>query len=275
VSHEGEVAVITGGASGFGLGLADQCAQRGMRVVLLDRDGDRAGREAGALGAAHDIATFSMEVDVAVDDQVRQAALEVAERFERVDVLVSNVGVQLFGDVEHFTDAEWQWMLDVNVVGAARTVRAFLPCLRRADRPRLAFTTSSSVLSPASRLGAYQATKFAVWGLAETLRLELADEVAVSVIFPSGMTSRHLESSTEAQPEHVRRVIGQPEDFEQMRASNPGMTTALVTPEEAARRAVEGILAGEPYVVTHGDLVDAVSTRADALRRAAEAARTG
>jgi NAD(P)-dependent dehydrogenase (short-subunit alcohol dehydrogenase family) len=275
VSYEGEVVVITGGASGFGLGLADECAQRGMRVVLLDRDGARAEREAGALGGAHGIATFSIEVDVAVDDQVRQAALEVAERFDRVDVLVSNVGVQLFGDVEHFTDAEWQWMLDVNVVGAARTVRAFLPYLRRADRPRLAFTTSSSVLSPASRLGAYQATKFAVWGLAETLRLELAGEVAVSVIFPSGMTSRHLESSTEAQPEHVRRVIGQPEDFEQMMASNPDMTTALLTPEEAALRAVEAILAGEPYVVTHGDLVGAVSTRDDALRRAAEAARTG
>ena len=227
MSYEGEVVVITGGASGFGLGLADECAQRGMRVVVLDRDGARAEREAGALGAAHGIATFSMAVDVAVDDQVRQAAQEVAERFERVDVLVSNVGVQLFGEVERFTDAEWQWMLDVNLVGAARTVRAFLPNLRRANRPRLAFTTSSSVLSPASRLGAYQATKFAVWGLAETLRLELAGEVAVSVIFPSGMTSRHLESSTEAQPEHVRRVIGQPEDFEQLAASNPDITTAL------------------------------------------------
>jgi len=275
VSYGGEVVVITGGASGFGLGLADECAQRGMRVVVLDRDGARAEREAGALGAAHGIATFSMAVDVAVDDQVRQAAQEVAERFERVDVLISNVGVQLFGEVERFADPEWQWMLDVNVVGAARTVRAFLPHLRRADRPRLAFTTSSSVLSPASRLGAYQATKFAVWGLAETLRLELAGEVAVSVIFPSGMTSRHLESSTEAQPDHLRRVIGRPEDFEQMTASNPDMTTALSTPEEAAQRVVEAILAGEPYVVTHGDLVGAVSTRADALRRAAEAARTG
>ena len=275
MSYEGEVVVITGGASGFGLGLADECAQRGMRVVVLDRDGARAVREADALGAAYGIDTFSMAVDVAVDDQVRLAAEEVAERFERVDVLISNVGVQLFGEVERFTDAEWQWMLDVNVVGAARTVRAFLPHLRRADRPRLAFTTSSSVLSPASRLGAYQATKFAVWGLAETLRLELADQIAVSVIFPSGMTSRHLESSTEAQPEHVRRVIGQPEDFEQMMASNPDMTTALSTPGEAAQRVVEAILAGQPYVVSHGDLVGAVSTRADALRRAAEAARTG
>ena len=105
MSYGGEVVVITGGASGFGLGLADECAQRGMRVVVLDRDGTRAEREAGALGAAHGIATFSMAVDVAVDDQVRQAAQEVAERFERVDVLISNVGVQLFGEVERFTDA--------------------------------------------------------------------------------------------------------------------------------------------------------------------------
>ena len=208
--------------------------------------------------------------------QVDGAAAAVAERFGRADLVVSNVGVQLFGAVERLTDDEWQWVLDVNVVGAARTARAFLPLLRAAERPRLAFTTSSSVLSPGSRLGVYQASKFAVWGLAETLRLELADDgVAVSVVFPSGMISRHLETSTEAQPEHVRRDIGEAEDFEAMIASNPEMAENPLAPEEAARRAADAVLAGEPYVVTHGDLVGAVDTLGAALRRAAEAGRDG
>lgn len=275
MTTEREVAVVTGAASGFGRALTEEFAQRGMDVVLLDRDGGRAEAAAAGLSADHGVDAIGMGVDVADAAQVDEAAAAVSERFGRTDLVVSNVGVQLFGAVERLTDAEWTWVLDVNVLGAVRTVRAVLPLLKRAPHPRLAFTTSSSVLSPGSRLGAYQASKFAVWGLAETLRLELADDgVAVSVVFPSGMLSRHLETSAEAQPEHLRRSIGEADDFEAMVASNPEMASALATPEEAAARVAGAILAGDPYVITHGDLVDAVVARETALRRAAEAARS-
>lgn len=268
------VAVITGGASGFGLALGGGCAARGMSVALLDRDAERAEVEAAALAARHGVTAFGLSVDVADGGAVRAAAAAVADRFGRVDLVVSNVGVQLFGAAERLTDDEWRWLLDVNVVGAARVARAFLPLLRLAPGGRLAFTSSSSVLAPASRMAAYQASKFAVWGLAETLRLELAEEgIAVSVIFPSGMLSRHLETSEAAQPEHIRRPIGEADDFTAMAASNPGMMRDLATPEDAARRVIDALLAGERYVVTHGDLVEAVDSRSAALRRAAEAAR--
>lgn len=225
-----EVAVITGGASGFGRALGAEFAGRGLAVVLLDRDGERARAEAAALASASGVQTLGLEVDVASSASVDAAADAVRDRFGRADLVVSNVGVQLFGAVEALTEDEWRWVLDVNVVGAARTAQAFLPLLRSAPRGRLAFTTSSSVLSPAARLGAYQASKFAVWGLAETLRLELADDgIAVSVIFPSGMASRHLETSAAAQPETLRREIGSREDFAAMAASNPEMVTAPVT----------------------------------------------
>jgi NAD(P)-dependent dehydrogenase (short-subunit alcohol dehydrogenase family) len=268
------VAVVTGGASGFGRALGEALAARGMQVALLDIDGARAEEEAAALSKAHGVDALGMAVDVAQADDVAAAAAKVSERFGQADVVVSNVGVQLFGALERLTDEEWRWVLDVNVIGAARTARAFLPLLRKAPAGRLAFTTSSSVLSPASRMAAYQASKFALWGLAETLRLELAGEpVTVSVIFPSGMLSRHLETSSAAQPEHVRREIGGPDDFEAMFASNPDMTRDLATPEEAAGNVVDAVLAGERYVITHGDLVDAVVTRDLELRRAAEVAR--
>lgn len=268
------VAVVTGGASGFGLALAGRCAALGMHVALLDLDGERAASEAAVIGSSHGVDVLGFAVDVADAASVESAAAAVGERFDAVDLVISNVGVQLFGAVEAFRDDEWRWLLDVNVIGSARVARAFLPRLRRAAGGKLAFTTSSSVLDPASRLGAYQASKFAVWGLAETLRLELADDgIEVTVIFPSGMLSRHLETSEAAQPAHLRRPIAADGDFDAMIASNPDMAAALATPDDAASGVIEAVLAGEPYVVTHGDVVGAVDDRAAKLRHAAEAAR--
>ncbi len=267
------VAVVTGGASGFGRALGERCALRGMRVALLDLDGERAALEAAALADAHGVESFGMRVDVADAASVEAAAGAVAERLGGADLVVSNVGVQLFGAVEQFTDDEWRWVLDVNVTGSARVARAFVPLLRRAERGRLAFTTSSSVLDPASRLGAYQASKYAVWGLAETLRLELAaDGIGVSVIFPSGMLSRHLETSEAAQPSHLRRPVAGDGDLDAMFASNPEMAAALATPEDAAAGVVDAVLSGTRYVITHGDLVAATAARTADLRHAAEAA---
>jgi NAD(P)-dependent dehydrogenase (short-subunit alcohol dehydrogenase family) len=265
-----DVAVITGAASGFGRALAGRCAARGMNVVLLDLDGDRAGAEAAALAAANGVEAFGLRVDVADTASVGAAATTVGEHFGMAHLVISNVGVQLFASIDRATDDEWLWLLDVNVVGSARVARAFLPLLRRAEHGRLAFTSSSSVLDPASRMSMYQASKFAVWGLAETLRVELAGEgIGVSVIFPSGMLSRHLETSEAAQPAHVRRPIADDDDFAVMHESNPTMAQFLATPEEAAAGVIDAILGDRRYIVTHGAFLEALDTRARELRVAA------
>ncbi len=130
------------------------------------------------------------------------------------------------------------------------------------------------MLSVASHLAAYQTSKFAVWGLAESLRTELAgDGISVSVIFPSGMITRHLETSGEAQPDHLRRQVAPEDDIRAMAASNPDMTTAVASPDDIAPHVLDALLSGERYVVTHGDLLGAVDDRSAALHRAAEAAR--
>jgi NAD(P)-dependent dehydrogenase (short-subunit alcohol dehydrogenase family) len=269
-----EVAVITGGASGFGLALAAGCAARGMDVALLDLDGGRAAAEAVALATDAGVQTLGLGVDVANSGSVDAAAAAVRERFERADLVISNVGVQLFASIDRATDDEWLWVLDVNVIGSARVARALLPLIRKAPQGRLAFTSSSSVLDPASRMAMYQSSKFAVWGLAETLRLELAPEgIGVSVIFPSGMISRHLETSEAAQPATLRRPIADDEDFLAMHESNPTMSEFLTTPEEAAEGVVDALLAGKRYVITHGQFTEAIATRAAELTSAAEAAR--
>jgi NAD(P)-dependent dehydrogenase (short-subunit alcohol dehydrogenase family) len=148
-----------------------------------------------------------------------------------------------------------KWGLDVNVIGSARVAGSFTPLLRKSERGRLAFTTSSSIFDPASQLGAYKVSKFAVWGLAETIRLEFADDgIGVSVIFPSGMLSRHLETSEAAQPTHLRRPIADDGDFDfdfdAMIASNPVMASLLATSEDAAAGVIEAVLADERYIIT-------------------------
>jgi NAD(P)-dependent dehydrogenase (short-subunit alcohol dehydrogenase family) len=259
---EQQVAVITGGASGFGLAVAECSAARGFDVGLLDIDGHRVEEAAARLAATQGIRALGRRVDVASGEDVQAAAAEVGERFGRCDLLWVNVGVQHFGAVETITDDVWRWVLDVNVVGAARTVRAFLPLVRAGAGGRVAFTASANALAPAARLGAYQASKYALVGLAETLRIELASEsIEVSIVLPSGMLTRHLESSAAARPSGLGPGDVSDEDLGAMMASRPMSEADLTTAEDAAGQAVAGVLAGEPYVVTHGDLAEPVARR--------------
>jgi len=270
----GLAAVVTGGASGFGRALAELCASNGADIAVLDIDGEGAETVAGDLAAAHGVRTTGTRVDVGSTEDVARAADLVADELGRVDLVFANVGVQQFGPIEHLTDEEWRWVLDVNVIGAARTARAFLPLLRRSSTPRLVFTTSANVLAPAARLGAYQASKYAVFAIAETLHYELADDgIAVSVVFPSGMMTRHLESSMAARPD-----IGGTTEWDQevvaMMESRPMGPADITTPEDAARDVLADVLAGERYIVTHGELDEAVQERhlaiSAALQRVAQ-----
>jgi NAD(P)-dependent dehydrogenase (short-subunit alcohol dehydrogenase family) len=266
-----QVAVITGGASGFGFALAQQCAATGMDVALLDIDAERVADAASTLARDHGNEVLARSVDVGSRQDVDAAASDVNERFGRCDLLWVNVGVQHFGAVESIDDEVWRWVLDVNVVGAARTARAFLPLVRAAGDGRIAFTASANALAPAARLGAYQASKYAIVGLAETLRIELASEaISVSIVYPSGMTTRHLESSAAARPVDLGSGEVDGDDLQAMMASRPMTAADLSTPEAAAKRALAEVLAGETHVITHGELAAAISQQHQAINRALE-----
>ena len=247
---------------------------RGFDVALLDIDGDRAVTEAAAIAQALGVRAIGFRSDVSDADDVAAAAARVGDELGGVDLVFSNVGVQQIGALDAFSDDAWRWVLDVNVIGAARIARSFLPWLRRSDNAHLVFTASSSVLVPASHLAAYQASKFAVLGLAETLRLEWqSDAIAISVVFPSGMMTRHLESSLEARPSVVDDAIAPDDDMAAMLASNPGFIRDVATAEVAAQHVVDDVLAGEQYIVSHGDLVDPLAHQQALILAAAERAR--
>jgi NAD(P)-dependent dehydrogenase (short-subunit alcohol dehydrogenase family) len=247
-------AVVTGAGSGLGAALARAFADAGASVALLDIDADAAAANAATITAETGVATTSARCDVGDTASVVTAAEHVRVTIGGCDILCSNVGVQQFGAIDKLTDEDWQWVLNVNVLGTVRTVREFLPMLRAGTGfRRIVFTASSSVLAPSVRLGAYQTSKFAVLGFAESLREELAgDDIGVTVLFPGGMMTRHLESSVQARPTELGESILDQRDVEAMMAHQPMGDGDLATPEHAIRNLLVDLEAGEPYVLTHG-----------------------
>ena len=250
VDLTGRVAVVTGGGGGLGTALGKVFAAAGAGVALLDID------EAAAAAAAEQLPapSTSARVDVGDTASVEAAARHVEATLGRCDVLCANVGVQQFGAIDQLTEDEWAWVLNVNVLGTVRTVRAFLPMLRAGEGwRRIVVTASSSVLVPAVRLGAYQTSKFAVTGFGETLREELAPEgIGVTVLFPGGMITRHLDSSAEARPDDLVER-GLDDDLAAMMAHRPMADGDVVDPEHAVRNLLADLEADEPFSVTHGN----------------------
>jgi len=191
----GQVAVVTGGASGIGRGMVDAFASRGLTVVLADVEQgqlDEAVREVTATGAR----AVGVQVDVRDAEAMEALAERVLGELGRVDVLCNNAGVVTTRlPVWQQTAEDWRWIVEVNLIGTANGLRAFVPAMVEARRGHVVNTSSIAGLAPipGGGNGAYSATKHAVVGLSETLRLELdavAPEVGVTVLCPGPVPSR-------------------------------------------------------------------------------------
>jgi NAD(P)-dependent dehydrogenase (short-subunit alcohol dehydrogenase family) len=270
----GGTAVVTGAGSGLGAAMADAFAAEGMRIVALDINREAAESTASRLEAGGTEA-IGRAVDVADRAALDAVAADVAERFGSCNVVAANVGVMQFGPLEQITAEDWQWLLSVNVVGTANTVNAFLPLLRAADGPRnIVLTASMAALVPSPRQGAYITTKFAVTGYGDVLRQELADDgIGVTVVFPSGMMTTHLESSRAARPSELGESVIRDEDLEVVIATAGTGEDVLTTPDDAIADLVRDMLAGEPYLITHGSKADEIRARHQAIEDAHERMR--
>jgi NAD(P)-dependent dehydrogenase (short-subunit alcohol dehydrogenase family) len=277
-NQDQRVAVVTGAGSGLGAALCHLFAGTGMAVAALDIDCDAAAVTAAAVAAAHRVPTTSARVDVGDPASVAAGAAHVKGALGGCDVLCANVGVQQFGAVDALTEQDWQWVLNVNVLGAVRTVREFLPMIREhSGRRSIVLTASSSVLAPGVRMAAYQTSKFAVMGFGETLRAEVAHEgIGVTLLFPGGMMTNHLGSSVKARPAELGESVLRDEDVQAMLASAPPMVDGdLVSPEHAIRNLLADLEADEPYSLTHGSYRPAYDARRDAIEAAFDRMQAG
>jgi NAD(P)-dependent dehydrogenase (short-subunit alcohol dehydrogenase family) len=188
------VAVVTGAGSGIGRAVAHSFARRGGRVVVTDLDADRAATVAGELGPPA-IAQRCDVTDIADLEAVRDLAID---RFGGVDVVVNNVGVLAVGDVLDIPLDAWQRVVDINLLSVVRSNLVFLPLLVEQGSGHVVNTASTAGLLPYGydRLP-YTATKHAIVGLSEALRLRLRDDgVGVSCVCPAGVFTNILEQIT-------------------------------------------------------------------------------
>jgi NAD(P)-dependent dehydrogenase (short-subunit alcohol dehydrogenase family) len=185
-----QVCVVTGGASGIGLALAEALLENGARVLLADRD--EASLAAAVVQLArHGERLATTSVDVVDAAQVAQMIEAATARFGPIDYLFNNAGIGGTLPIESATLAHWQRVIDVNLWGVIHGIQAALPAMRHRGRGHIVNTASISGLLPIPGQSLYNAAKYAVVGLSESLRLELqADGIGVSVVCPGAVVSR-------------------------------------------------------------------------------------
>jgi len=182
---DGQVAIVTGAASGIGRALSTALARRGATVVLADID------EAGVKAAADELAAVTaaavsgVALDVADAGAVAELIGRVADDHGHLDLLFNNAGVGVWGDVADLTLAHWNRAIDVNLKGVVHGVVAAYPLMVRQGRGHIVNTASLAGLVPGPLLTPYAMTKHAVVGLSTGLRVEAAAHgVRVSVVCP-------------------------------------------------------------------------------------------
>ncbi len=192
----GEIAVITGGASGIGRGAALALARRGADIVLADINDERLSStadEVRRLGGR----VLSVHCDVSRQDDVAQLADYAEHAMGPVGVVMNNAGVVLRGALEDISVSDWQWCFGINVFGVIHGIHAFLPRLIARGHGWIVNTGSVSGLVALTGEGApYVASKFAVVGLTESLALYCRPRgVGVTLLCPGGVRTNLAESS--------------------------------------------------------------------------------
>jgi 2-hydroxycyclohexanecarboxyl-CoA dehydrogenase len=179
------VAVVTGAASGIGLGVAQQLASDGHHVALLDRDGGAVEAEAAHL-QREGTRALAVEVDVADRDRVDAAIARVRSELGPVEILVTSAGIESFDPVLDITPEKWDQILAVNLTGTFSCIQSSLPDMITAGWGRIVTISSSSAQSGAPNMAHYAASKGGVIALTKALAVELARQgITVNTIPPS------------------------------------------------------------------------------------------
>jgi NAD(P)-dependent dehydrogenase (short-subunit alcohol dehydrogenase family) len=263
-----KVAVITGAGSGIGRAVALEVATAGMHVVVADLDPGAAQLVADEVAA---LGPRALAVATDVGDRASVEALAVAayNEFGEVHVLHNNAGFALLLLLENTTDADWDLIMRVNLLGVVNGIQAFLPRMRAQDGEKhIVCTASMSGIVAFPTLGAYTATKYAVVGICETLRQEAAkDNIGVSVLCPGPVVTNIGVNSDKQRPNAFgdAMLAAGSRDPEEARAA-----MRYLEAEDVGRLVRIGIEENELYIFTHTELGPPARARFDEIARGYE-----
>lgn len=254
----GKVAFITGGAGGIGLGMAEVFREAGMHLVLADMEQGALERAEVELRRRAGGDVLLLRLDVTNRDAMKEAADAVDSRFGGIHVLCNNAGVNAPGPLQDLGYADWDWVLGVNLDGVVNGLVTFLPrMLARGEAGHIVNTASVGGLLGMPNLGIYCASKFAVVGLSESLKHDLAKTpIGVSVLAP-GIVRSGIAQSERNRPE---KFGGPPPKREEATASAFG-----TDPVDLGRQVLAAIEADAFYICTHAEFRHYVAQRGEAL----------
>lgn len=263
----GRTAVVTGGGSGIGRGMALAFAEAGMNVVVADIEEDAAVAVKKEV-EAHGVQALSACTDVTKPESVQALADTAFRELGEVHLLCNNAGVATFGTIDEITLADWNWVLAVNLHGVVHGLHAFVPRMKEQPGEKHVVNTSSTAgMWPHPTLAPYVATKYAVVGISETLRREGADYgLSCSALIPGNTRTAIVSSARNRLPE-----FGGAHDVDE-----PDVQAAIeegMDPEEVGRIVRQGIIEDEEYIWTHPHKMELADERLDAVHTSLEQAR--
>ncbi len=232
----GQVAAVTGAASGIGRALAVDLSRRGLHVALCDVD------EVGLAETVHRCEGHGVKVAAATVDVADRAAVfawadETVADHGKVDLVVNNAGVALTASVEHMQVDDAAWLMDINFWGVVHGTQAFLPNLIEARSGHIVNISSVFGLIGIPSQSAYCAAKFAVRGFTDSLRVELEASrsgVSSTTVHPGGIRTNIVRNARKDPSAHM--FAG--DDAEVIRNFD---RTARTSPERAAARILDAV----------------------------------
>ncbi|RJG06159.1 SDR family oxidoreductase [Noviherbaspirillum cavernae] len=264
-----KVAVITGGASGFGREFANIGAKLGMKLVLADvqQEGlDKAKAELEAEGAQ----VLAMRCDVRKADAVQALADATMNRFGSVHLVFNNAGVGSGGLIWENSLADWEWVLGVNVWGVIHGVRTFTPLMLECAKKEAGYeghivnTASMAGILNAPNMGVYNVSKHAVVSLSETLYQDLQlinAPVGASVLCPYFVPTG-INNSERSRPDDVKGDATMTASQRAAQAiSDKAVSSGKVSAAEVAQRTFDAIRDNKFYIFSHPHALGNVQTR--------------
>ena len=251
-----KVCIITGGASGIGLDIARTFAEAGGKIVIADIDIDAANKAAQDLGDGH----MGVDMDVTDEAAVKRGVDKVIAAYGRVDVLVSNAGIQIVKRVEEFSFDEWRKVVAIHLDGAFLTSKAVLPGMYEQGSGTILYMGSVHSQEASALKAPYVSAKHALMGLARTIAKEGGPKgVRTNVICPGFVKTPLVEKQI---PEQAKDLGIAEEDVVNEVMLGETVDKEFTTVEDVAHTALflatfpSNALTGQSIVVSHGWRMD-------------------
>lgn len=250
----GKAAVVTGGGSGIGMGLAQELARQGARVAVADIKLENAEKVAGAI-RAHGGEAVALHVDVCERASISALHDAATAALGPVQLVFANAGATSFTHLLDMSDADVDWIVQVNLMGVMNTTRAFLPGMVAAGGGHICATASMAGLLPGWMPVhvPYSAAKMGIIGMLMNLALEMKPHNVFTTSYcPGGVASGMKANNGAYRPEK----FGGPEPVAEVQFAGSDTThssMAFYRPEDVAPLVLNAVKNNRPFVFDHAD----------------------